>query len=504
MKHYLFIMLFFTSVFFAQDKRESILDKISYVDTTLYTEIPQVPRWCDKLELEKQKINTGDCNLYVEEEGAGIPIILINGGPGGTHHYFHPWFSEAAKYARIIYYDQRGCGLSDFNPGKEGYSVEQAVNDLEAIRKELKIDKWVLLGYSYGGFLAQYYTTKYPQNTAGLILVGASPNIDIDDNDSREDMFVTREENERLDKIRTDLNAMYKAGRLTKEKLIQLLIFNNYINADWKRQNFYKPTRERTAEMALYEWVNDSNFNSIMNNSENKIDLTGAFNLCPIPTLILEGKWDLTWSEKKKEALKTNHPGSRMIVFENAGHGIYDEETACFFASVKEFITNLTPVDKNALEKYAEYLEKREKEMAASPKHIINSVNWGIASSKTLAQKYSREWLNSIKDQNEYLRIGFALYDTDNYNEALYVFEQMEKIFSSSSVTKAMALIWQGHMLDLLGKRNDAVLRYKAAYDMDLDTTLQNGQYGLNYKISPYSKERMNTPFVKKENRQTD
>ena len=47
-------------------------------------------------------------------------LVLIHGGPGGTHHYFHPWFSRAAGFARIIYYDQRGCGLSEFAPGEEG------------------------------------------------------------------------------------------------------------------------------------------------------------------------------------------------------------------------------------------------------------------------------------------------------------------------------------------------------------------------------------------------
>ncbi|MCP4149757.1 MAG: alpha/beta hydrolase, partial [bacterium] len=135
------------------EKKESILDHVVHIEPELLTKIPRVPRKCDLLKLVKQRIDVGGAALYVEEEGNGKPIVLINGGPGGTHHYFHPWFSRLKDKARVIYYDQRGCGLSDFEPGKDGYSVVQAVADLEAIRKAKKIDKWVVLGYSYGGFL---------------------------------------------------------------------------------------------------------------------------------------------------------------------------------------------------------------------------------------------------------------------------------------------------------------------------------------------------------------
>lgn len=93
-------------------KTESVLDKKVHVEPEIITTIPSVPRWCDRLNLKKQRITVGDAALYVEEEGKGTHLVLINGGPGGTHHYFHPWFSRAKKYARVIYYDQRGCGLS--------------------------------------------------------------------------------------------------------------------------------------------------------------------------------------------------------------------------------------------------------------------------------------------------------------------------------------------------------------------------------------------------------
>ena len=185
---------------------ESILDRTSHVEPKLLTEIPATFRWCDRIEgLDKRRVNVGDAELYVEVEGKGTPIVLINGGPGGTHHYFHPWFSRLRKNATVVYYDQRGCGLSDFNPGAKGYSVEQAAQDLDGVRRALGFKKWIVLGYSYGGFLAQLYTILHPENVAGLVLLGAEPGMRTDFGPSREDDFVTDPEKARMEALGEEL-----------------------------------------------------------------------------------------------------------------------------------------------------------------------------------------------------------------------------------------------------------------------------------------------------------
>jgi len=153
--------------------RETVLDRKVHIEKELILDIREVPRLCDSMDVSKQRVDVGDCRLYCEQEGDGIPLVLLHGGPGGTHHYFHPSFSCAKSFAKVIYYDQRGCGLSDYKAG-EGYTVEQAVDDLENLRKALNIDRWFVLGYSYGGALAQGYAVKYSDHLAGLVLVGSS------------------------------------------------------------------------------------------------------------------------------------------------------------------------------------------------------------------------------------------------------------------------------------------------------------------------------------------
>ncbi len=150
--------------------RERARDGIVHIEKELVLDIPQVSRLCDQTDIVKRRVNVGDCELYCEIEGNGVPMVLLHGGPGATHHYFHPSFSQAKNFAKIIYYDQRGCGISDYKKGK-GYSIEQAVDDLESLRQSLNINKWVVLGWSYGGVLAQSYVAKYPNSVSGLILV---------------------------------------------------------------------------------------------------------------------------------------------------------------------------------------------------------------------------------------------------------------------------------------------------------------------------------------------
>jgi proline iminopeptidase len=484
---------------------ESILDRTEHIEPALVTEIPETFRWCDRIDgLDKRRIDVGGAELYVEVEGKGTPLVLINGGPGGTHHYFHPWFSRARKFAKIVYYDQRGCGLSDFKPGDEGYSVEQAAADLDAVRKALGFEKWVVLGYSYGGFLAQLYTVLHPENVSGLILLGASPGMKADTGRSRQGEFITEAERARMGEIRKELNAFSEAQNLPRRKYVELLIYNNFLNGDWKRQNFFRPSPDRLAQGALYEWVNDENFNGTMGQSQAGWDFTGAFEGSPIPTLILEGKWDLTWGEKKKEVLKGNHPGAEMIVFESASHGIYDEDPDGFFRALESFLKGLPEVDEAALAGYAGFLRGFVEEMKSRPDIVVDTMGWGIHSSRKLAAEYSPEWLETFDGSRYFMRVGFALYDVERYAEALGVFERIEAKFAEDPKMKAFGLIWQGHMLDLLGKRAEAVVRYRRAAGMNVTDSWMHGQYGMRYELSPYAGERLKTPFKRVENTSID
>ncbi len=483
-------------------ERESIFDRVVHIEETLFTEIPETPRWEEQLDLTVRRVDVGDAELYVEEEGSGIPLVLINGGPGGTHHYFHPWFGRAREYARVIYYDQRGTGLSDYEPGPDGYSVEQAVDDLDALRAALGVDKWVLVGFSYGGFLAQYYTATSPQNVAGLVLVGASTGMWVDSGRSGQYDFISQAEADRMREIRTQLRELREAEGWSRDEYIRLLVYNNHINGDWKRQHYYKPSPEGFARMALHEWVHDADFNPIMGQSQQKVDLTGAFDRSPIPTLILEGKWDLTWGEVKPTTLSRNHPNARMVVIERAGHSIYSENPDAFFAELEAFVRGLPPVNAAEIKPFEQQLADWRSRWMGSPLYYLKAAGWGKGGSEQIVAAYTSSWLEELGQPAELLRVGFALYDAERYEEALRAFVRLEEVSrdSGDQNRQVVAIIWQGQMLDLLGRRDEAIARYQHVVDMNPEGGMRHDQYGLSYEYGPYAAERLQTPFQRIEN----
>jgi proline iminopeptidase len=115
----------------------------------------------------------GGHRLYYEVSGNpnGIPAVFLHGGPGGglnplMRDYFNP-----QKY-KVILFDQRGCGKSTPSCGLENNNIEELVEDVENLRLHLGIDKWVVLGASWGSALAMLYAGKYPDGISALILSG--------------------------------------------------------------------------------------------------------------------------------------------------------------------------------------------------------------------------------------------------------------------------------------------------------------------------------------------
>lgn len=109
--------------------------------------------------------------IYFEECGTpdGIPVLVVHGGPGAGCNPEQRRFFDPNVY-RIILFDQRGCGRSVPVGSLENNSTQALLADMEAIRKELDIDKWLLFGGSWGAALSLLYAQAYPQHVLGMVL----------------------------------------------------------------------------------------------------------------------------------------------------------------------------------------------------------------------------------------------------------------------------------------------------------------------------------------------
>jgi len=111
--------------------------------------------------------------IYVEECGSddGVPVIFLHGGPGAGCELYHRQLFNPKKY-RMILFDQRGCGRSHPHASLENNTTQHLIEDMEKIRKELGIDKWVVAGGSWGSTLALAYAEEHAANVLGLIVRG--------------------------------------------------------------------------------------------------------------------------------------------------------------------------------------------------------------------------------------------------------------------------------------------------------------------------------------------
>ncbi|HTL90471.1 MAG TPA: alpha/beta fold hydrolase, partial [Leptolyngbya sp.] len=123
--------------------------------------------------------------IYFDIEGAGLvpdgdqmrekPIaFLIHGGPGADHTSYKPTFSALSDKMQLVYFDHRGQGRSA-RGDKSTYTLDQNVEDMEALRQHLGLDKIIAIGGSYGGMVALTYAIRYPQNLSHLIAIATVP-----------------------------------------------------------------------------------------------------------------------------------------------------------------------------------------------------------------------------------------------------------------------------------------------------------------------------------------
>ena len=94
--------------------------------------------------------------IHVQECGNphGIPVLFVHGGPGGGCAPYHRQYFDPHRY-RIILFDQRGCGRSVPHAELEGNTTPALLADMERIREDLGIERWLLFGGSWGSTQSQ-------------------------------------------------------------------------------------------------------------------------------------------------------------------------------------------------------------------------------------------------------------------------------------------------------------------------------------------------------------
>ena len=119
-------------------------------------------------------LETGSVHrIYWETSGNpdGIPVLFVHGGPGSGTSPNQRRFFDPARY-RIVLFDQRGSGHSTPHGELADNTTPHLIADMEALRRELGIETWLVFGGSWGSTLALAYAEAHPERCRGLILRG--------------------------------------------------------------------------------------------------------------------------------------------------------------------------------------------------------------------------------------------------------------------------------------------------------------------------------------------
>lgn len=110
-------------------------------------------------------------SLYVETVGnpTGKPAVYLHGGPGSGCQPHHRKLFDPERF-RVVLFDQRGAGRSTPSGERRANTTQHLIADMEAIRAHLGIDKWLVVGGSWGATLALAYAETYPERVSGLVL----------------------------------------------------------------------------------------------------------------------------------------------------------------------------------------------------------------------------------------------------------------------------------------------------------------------------------------------
>ncbi len=268
---------------------------------------------------------------YREAGSGGIPLLVLHGGPGAPCDYLESLEGLTSERRRVIRYDQLGCGRSD-KPAEAGlWRVERFVEEVEAVRRGLGLERLHLLGHSWGGMLAIEYVLTARPPLDSLILASAN---------SSASQWATEADRLRAG-LALDVQAVLKkheAAGATADPEYRAAVLEYY------RRHLCRLDPWPDSVMRTFQTLAEEVYGTMWGPSEFYItgnlkdwDRTGRLSEIDVPTLITCGRHDEA-TPAIAATLRDGIPGSELVVFENSSHMAHEEEKELFLQTVAGFL----------------------------------------------------------------------------------------------------------------------------------------------------------------------
>lgn len=252
--------------------------------------------------------------------------FILPGGPGADHTAYHKY--ECLKeVVDLVFHDPRGCGQSDKGISSS-YTMDNYIDDVEAIRQFLSLNEIIIIGKSYGAMCALGFALRYSHAVKKLVLSAGAPSYHF---------------------IETAKRNMERLGTVEQIEICKKLWNGNFKNSDevltfFQMTNTLYSIKARTMPEAFdlakkskqfsYEALNEG-FKHLFW----KFNCENALRDIVCPTLILAGREDWITDVKYSEYMAARIPYSQIKVFANASHAMEADVAEEYFQTIADFIS---------------------------------------------------------------------------------------------------------------------------------------------------------------------
>jgi len=249
------------------------------------------------------------------EEPGKLPLLCLHGGPGATWHHMEP-YAALAEGRRVIFYDQLGCGNSSVDAPHDPamWTTELFVEEVDAVRDALGLDRVHVLGHSWGGMLGMAYAITQPAGVVSLAVESSPPSVPF---------WLTE-----LDRLRAELPPDVEATLRKHEadgttdspeyEETMMAFYDRHVCRvpwpDWLQRTF----DGLAANPEVYHYLNGpSEFHVI--GPLKDFDITGQLHRIQVPTLLFCGQYDEVTPATVDQA-HAGIAGSEFVVMEGCSH----------------------------------------------------------------------------------------------------------------------------------------------------------------------------------------
>lgn len=277
-------------------------------------------------------VSVGDARLFVDVDGALLvpdgaqmrerpTLVMLHGGPGFDHTPFKdPLFSPLTELAQVVYYDHRGNGRSDRST-EDKWNLDTWSDDLYSLCRVLGIERPVVFGASFGGFVALNYALRHPDHPAKLILSSTAAHIRLERSFEMFERLGGPEARRLAERFWTD-----PASDVFPE--YQRVCLPLYTQRPVPPEVFARITRN--IDVAIH----------FRRSGGMRFDLRDRLGSIQCPVLVMAGALDpMVTLEDARDLVAALPPEkTRFIEFENAGHMLAAEDPEGVLAAIRDFV----------------------------------------------------------------------------------------------------------------------------------------------------------------------